>query len=103
MPIIGETLEGKSFKMGFGGKGANKAIACSRLGSKCAVISKVLTFVKFILSICSSCIIFEKLGNDIFGKDTIDNFKTNKIQTEHVFFTNEAATGVAPIYVDKDG
>jgi ribokinase len=41
MPIMGETLMGNSFKMGFGGKGANKAIACSRLGSKCAVVSKV--------------------------------------------------------------
>ena len=45
MPKMGETLEGKSFKMGFGGKGANKAIACSRLGSNCAVISKVIRIV----------------------------------------------------------
>jgi ribokinase len=42
MPQMGETFKGKSFKMGFGGKGANKAIASSRLGSKCAVISKVI-------------------------------------------------------------
>ena len=42
MPKIGETLMGNSFKMGFGGKGANKAIACSRLGSECAVVSKVM-------------------------------------------------------------
>lgn len=42
MAKMGETLMGNSFKMGFGGKGANKAIACSRLGSKCAVVSKVL-------------------------------------------------------------
>jgi ribokinase len=41
MPAVGETLIGSSFKMGFGGKGANKAIACSRLGSSCAVIAKV--------------------------------------------------------------
>ena len=38
---MGETLMGKEFKMGFGGKGANKAIACSRLGSECGVIAKV--------------------------------------------------------------
>ena len=43
MPQIGETLMGKKFQSGFGGKGANKAIACSRLGSKCAVIAKVKT------------------------------------------------------------
>lgn len=43
MPIIGETIMGKEFKIGFGGKGANKAIACSRLGSNCLVISKVFS------------------------------------------------------------
>jgi ribokinase len=42
MPKVGETLMGKKFQMGFGGKGANKAIACSRLGSNCAVISRVI-------------------------------------------------------------
>jgi ribokinase len=41
MPQIGETLMGKKFEIGFGGKGANKAVACARLGSKCAVVSKV--------------------------------------------------------------
>jgi ribokinase len=46
MPQIGETFKGNSFKMGFGGKGANKAIASSRLGSKCAVISKVILDIK---------------------------------------------------------
>ena len=45
MPKIGETIMGNRFKMGFGGKGANKAIACARLGSKCSVIAKVLPFV----------------------------------------------------------
>lgn len=83
MPIMGETLMGDSFKMGFGGKGANKAIACSRLGSNCTVISK--------------------LGNDIFGRDYLDNFKKNNVKTDFVFTTEEAATGVAPIVVDENG
>lgn len=83
MPTMGETLMGNSFKMGFGGKGANKAIACSRLGSKCAVVSK--------------------LGNDVFGKDYLENFQKNNIRTDYVFTTDQAATGVAPICVDKEG
>lgn len=83
MPRMGETLMGNSFKTGFGGKGANKAIACSRLGSRCAVVAK--------------------LGNDLFGRDYLKNFEENKIQTDHVFVTNEAATGVAPICVDENG
>lgn len=34
LPKLGETLKGNNFKKGFGGKGANQAIACSRLGEK---------------------------------------------------------------------
>lgn len=83
MAKMGETLMGNSFTMGFGGKGANKAIACSRLGSRCAVVSK--------------------LGNDVFGRDYLANFQKNNIRTDHVFTTDQAATGVAPICVDKDG
>jgi ribokinase len=41
MPKIGETLNGREFKIGFGGKGANKCIACSRLGASCSIICKV--------------------------------------------------------------
>lgn len=40
-PFVGETIKGLKFETGFGGKGANKAVACSRLGSKVAVISMV--------------------------------------------------------------
>ena len=83
MPKLGETIMGKEFKIGFGGKGANKAIACSRLGSKCSVIAK--------------------LGDDIFGKNYLENFKENKIDTSRVFISDRAATGVAPICVDQNG
>ncbi len=83
MPQIGETLMGDSFKTGFGGKGANKAVACSRLGSKCAVIAK--------------------LGDDVFGRDYLKNFADNGISVEHVSVTDKAATGVAPICVDENG
>lgn len=83
MPLIGETLMGQKFQMGFGGKGANKAIACSRLGSRCSVIAK--------------------LGNDTFGRDYFENFKKNGINTDRVLFTDDAATGVAPICVDENG
>lgn len=83
MPKLGETLKGKKFQMGFGGKGANKAIASSRLGSKCSVIAK--------------------LGDDVFGKDYLNNFKQNSIDISHVKVTDQAATGVAPIYVDQNG
>ena len=36
-PESGETVSGKSFFMSLGGKGANQAVAASRLGGRCAL------------------------------------------------------------------
>jgi hypothetical protein len=30
----------------------------------------------------------------VFGRDYHQNFKDNNINTDHVFFTNDAATGI---------
>jgi len=30
----------------------------------------------------------------VFGRDYLQNFKDNNINTDHVFFTNDAATGI---------
>ena len=43
------------------------------------------------------------LGQDSFGKDTLENYKRHGIDSTHVLFTSEAATGVAPIAVDQSG
>ncbi|CAF0735378.1 unnamed protein product [Adineta steineri] len=82
-PKIGETIEGNKFEKGFGGKGANQCVQAAKLGGKVAMISK--------------------LGDDVFGKEYLDNLKKLGINTDHVGITNEAATGVAPIIVDKEG
>ena len=83
MPKLGETLHGTKFSIGFGGKGANQAVMAARLGGKVAMITK--------------------LGRDIFGEDTLKNFKTEGIDTTGVTFTEEASSGVAPIAVDPQG
>ncbi|CAF0738290.1 unnamed protein product [Adineta steineri] len=82
-PKIGETIEGNKFEKGFGGKGANQCVQAAKLGGKVAMISK--------------------LGDDVFGKEYLDNLKKLGINTDHVGITKEAATGVAPIIVDKEG
>ncbi|CAF3739342.1 unnamed protein product [Adineta steineri] len=82
-PKIGETIEGNKFEKGFGGKGANQCVQAAKLGGKVAMISK--------------------LGDDVFGKEYLDNLKKLGINTDHVGLTKEAATGVAPIIVDKEG
>ncbi|MBS9783084.1 MAG: ribokinase [Pasteurella sp.] len=81
MPKEGETLEAPDFKMGPGGKGANQAIAASRLDSEVLMLTRV--------------------GNDLFADNTIENFRKNGIDTKYVLKT-EASSGVAPIFVDPD-
>lgn len=79
MPKEGETLEAPEFEMGCGGKGANQAIAAARLGSDVLMVTKV--------------------GNDLFGQNTIENFKKNGIRTEAIEVGTKTS-GVAPIFVD---
>lgn len=82
MPVQGETLEAPEFTEGFGGKGANQAIAAARLGAK----------VNFLTMI----------GNDYFGKQQYKNYLQSGIQTDGIL-TGNGASGVAPIFVEKSG
>lgn len=82
MPKEGETLEAPDFKMGCGGKGANQAIAASKFEADVMMVSKV--------------------GDDLFGENTIKNFKNNGINTDFVTIQKNQASGVAPIFVDKN-
>ncbi|MBU3172499.1 ribokinase [Clostridium estertheticum] len=81
MPKEGETLEALDFKMGFGGKGANQAVAASKFESDVMMVSKV--------------------GDDLFGVNTIKNLKECGINTDFVTIQKNKASGVAPIFVDK--
>jgi ribokinase len=83
LPKMGETLHGTKFHMGYGGKGANQAVMAAKLGGEVAMVSK--------------------LGRDFFGENTLKNFESWGIDTEHVLFTDQAFSGVAPIAVDPDG
>jgi ribokinase len=82
-PRPGETLFGKSFEMGFGGKGANQAVASRLCGAEVLMVAKV--------------------GGDLFGRATIDNFASFGIDTTHVHVVDDAPTGVAPIFVEPNG
>ena len=82
-PRPGETLFGKGFDLGFGGKGANQAVAARLCGAQVMMIAKV--------------------GNDLFGEATINNFNSFGIDTTHVHIVEGATTGVAPIFVESGG
>jgi ribokinase len=82
-PRPGETLFGKNFELGFGGKGANQAVAARLCGADVLMVAKV--------------------GGDLFGRATIDNFAAFGIDTRHVQLIPDAPTGVAPIFVESNG
>jgi len=82
IPAPGETILGGTFFMNPGGKGANQAVAAARLGGN-------VTFI---------C----KTGQDIFGKDTLQLFQKEGINTESIISDSQYPSGVALITVSKD-
>ena len=46
IPIIGETIIGKEYFIGPGGKGSNQAVAAAKAGAKTFFISKIITEIK---------------------------------------------------------
>jgi len=82
-PRPGETIFGKKFDMGFGGKGANQAVAARLCGADVGMVAKV--------------------GNDLFGPATIKNFEAHGIGTNFVTMVDGVSSGVAPIFVDSSG
>jgi ribokinase len=82
-PRPGETLFGKSFELGFGGKGANQAVAARLCGAEVMMVAKV--------------------GRDLFGEATIRNLASFGIDVSHVAVVEGVSTGVAPIFVEPSG
>ncbi|MEK4366037.1 ribokinase [Paenibacillus sp. FSL M8-0212] len=76
-PGAGETVLGDSFKTVPGGKGANQAVAAARLGAEVAMIGRV--------------------GDDAFGKDILENFRANAVNTQNVKPVTHLESGTAHI------
>lgn len=83
IPVPGETVLGGAFLMNPGGKGANQAVSVARLGGEVSFISRV--------------------GNDVFGKQSIQAFEEEGIDVSGVLKDNNASSGVALITVDDAG
>lgn len=83
MPRPGETVNGRKFVTGPGGKGSNQAVAAARLGADVTFIGRV--------------------GQDAFGDEAIQTWEQEGINTRYVVRDREHATGVAPIFVDDTG
>ena len=83
VPVGGETLNGHEFSTLPGGKGANQAVACARLGGKVAMIGQV--------------------GDDSFGRTLRDGLAVDGIDVSGVAVTASVGTGVAMILVEDIG
>lgn len=82
-PKPGETIFGQRFDLGFGGKGANQAVAARLCGADVFMVARV--------------------GSDLFGPATIENFRKQGIDATHVKQIEGLSSGVAPIFVEPNG
>ena len=82
-PKPGETLSGSNYKISFGGKGANQAVAAGRLGAN----------IQFIAAV----------GNDELGNKIKQQLNNDNINTCSVACIEGQNTGVALILVNAQG
>ncbi len=75
----GETILGERFLTVPGGKGANQAVAASRLGAEVALVGAT--------------------GDDAFGRQLRDGLATEKVDLSHVVQLADSASGTASITV----
>jgi len=69
--------------MAAGGKGANQAVAAARAGGNVTFIARI--------------------GTDMFGRQAVEGFRRDGIDTKFVFADKRAASGIALIMVDRRG
>jgi len=81
LPVPGETVLGKGFTMLPGGKGANQAVGCARLGAYTYMVSRV--------------------GKDFMGEELLKNLRENGVDTRYIRVDEETHTGVAFILLDE--
>jgi ribokinase len=83
IPVSGETILGGDFLMVPGGKGANQAVAVAKLGAHAIFVAR--------------------LGDDVFGRKSLESFQKERVDTRHVTLTPGTPSGVALITVDAAG
>ena len=82
-PEAGETITGTRFVTYTGGKGANQAVGCSRLGVSTTMIGRV--------------------GNDIFSTQLINSLNASGVDTSYVRSDSAHPSGVAIINIGTTG
>jgi ribokinase len=83
IPRPGETILGGQFVTAAGGKGANQAVGAARAGGKVTFVARV--------------------GSDMLGEQAVAGFVEDGIDVDYVFRDKTSPSGVALIFVAKDG
>ena len=83
IPRPGETILGGEFVTAAGGKGANQAVGAACAGGQVTFIARV--------------------GRDMLGEQAVAGFMRHGINVDHVLRDPAAPSGVALIFVAKDG
>jgi ribokinase len=83
LPAPGQTLLGDAFATSPGGKGANQAVAARRAGAEVVFVTAV--------------------GDDALGQASIERYSREGISVDHVRVVAGVPSGVALIFVSKDG
>src|SRR5699024_12669736 len=82
VPEQGETVLGEKFETYPGGKGANQAVAASRIGADVTMIGSV--------------------GQDNFGKSLLCHFQTVGINHKGIHISPHVSTGIATIFLSEN-
>jgi ribokinase len=83
LPLPGQTLTGNQFYTAPGGKGANQAVGCARLGVPTCFVGRV--------------------GGDVFADELISSLANSGVETASIIRDSGQATGIASIAVAEDG
>ena len=81
IPVEGETILGKNFVIGPGGKGSNQAVAAAKAGAKTFFISKI--------------------GDDQFGSMATEIYENSGVDYSNVIISKDHSTGAAGILVNE--
>jgi ribokinase len=80
IPQAGQTVYGKAFHMAPGGKGANQALQCARLGADVTMMGCV--------------------GDDLFGTQLVEVLKQANANVEHVVVRENTTSGVGHVTLE---
>lgn len=82
IPMQGETIISEYFAVNAGGKGANQAVACSKLGGKVSMIGVV--------------------GNDLYGQMLKESLENSCVDISGVQTSDKALTGTAIVLIESN-